>query len=327
MMRHNDESTAPMITATPHDELISVVMPCYNSAEHLESAVASVMEQTHRRVELLLVDDGSTDDSRDIAAGLVRAYGDRMRVFHQQNQGPFPARNLALHEARGRYIAFLDSDDYWDPTCLEKLLAALHKRNADLTYCGWQNVGARTGAPYVPPCYEEGDIVARFLKSCPWPIHGVLVRREIIEAVNGFSERYFSAMDYDLWMRIIAVTRNIALVPEVLAYYRWHNSGQISANQWRQTLDAWNVRRDFLRNNPELVAHIDRKELRQLVDGCILDNAYRVYWKRDLAAAQKLFRIAFRIGTWRMKDLKYVLPALLPQRIYRDLIARSDTTA
>ena len=314
------------VNAATSRELVSVVMPCFNARAFVEQAVRSALGQDYGKVELIVVDDGSTDGSRDLLTGLAGEYSGRMTVLHQENQGPFPARNMGLKHARGTLIAFLDADDYWAHDCLSKMQQALQSAEADLSYCGWQNVGKTAPGmePYVPPQYECQDAVELFLKGCPWPIHAALLRRSIVERVGGFSVQRFSAMDYDLWLRILAVTRHIVRVPEVLAFYRWHDQGQISSVKWRQVLDAWQVRRDFVENNPELVAHLSRQALRELVDGCLLKAGYTAYWKRDLVSAQRLFRKAAQRGYWHLRDAKFVLPSLLPGRIYRRLIESAD---
>ena len=269
-----------------------------------------------------MVDDGSSDASPDIVRKLADNYPDRIRLEHLEHSGPYPARNTGLDKARGDYIAFLDADDWWREDCLQNLYAGLQESGADLAYCGWQNVGdhALGTEPYTPPAYEAGDTVEAFLRSCPWPIHAALVRRSVLESVGGFSERYFSSMDYDLWLRILAHTSAIVRVPEVMAYYRWHGSGQISATRWKQVMDAVQVRRDFVRDNPRMVKHLPKEALDKLVDGQLLSAAYRTFWNRDLGNAQKLFRAAFTTRAWHVRDLKYLLPALLPARVFRGIV-------
>ena len=115
---------------------ISVVMPCYNAAPFVREAVECVMGQTRGDVELIVVDDGSTDASRDLLHTLAAAHAPRMQVLHQDRKGPYPARNLGLRHAGGSLIAFLDADDYLSPDCLEKLAAALDETDADIAYCG-----------------------------------------------------------------------------------------------------------------------------------------------------------------------------------------------
>ncbi len=307
-------------------QLISVIMPCYNSASYVEEAISSVLQQSYPHTEIIVVDDGSGDASPDIVKHLADTHPGRISLQHQNHKGPYPARNLGLRHARGNCVAFLDADDWWQENCLEKLLAALQEAEADLAYCGWQNVGeqAHNPEPYIPPAYEKQDPVVGFLRSCPWPIHAALVRRTVLDAVQGFSERCFSSMDYDIWLRILGHTRNIVRVPEVLAYYRWHGSGQISATKWRQVLDAVRVRRDFVSHFPNMVSHLPRDRLYELVDGQLLKEAYRAYWRRDLGNAQKLFRVAFSQRAWKAKDLKYILPALLPGRAFQGLVGVAD---
>ena len=300
-------------------------MPCYNAQAYLKDTVTCVFEQSYPNIELIIVDDGSTDKSPEILSSLKQQYP-LLKVFHQQNNGPFPARNLALQHAQGELIAFLDADDYWTYDCLEKLYNGMMTANADLSYCGWQNIveGGDNGPLYIPPAYEQGDIFTSFLKGCPWPIHAALTRKEIINKVSGFSTRCFSAMDYDFWIRISAVTQNITLVPEVLAFYRWHNYGQISSVKWKQVLNARIVRNDFIQNNPDLLRHIPEHKLKKLLNDQISTQAYDAFWKRDLDSAQHLFRAMLRFRTWKIKDIKYIALSLFPARIFKKIILFLD---
>jgi GT2 family glycosyltransferase len=300
-------------------------MPCYNAAPYVEEAIASVLGQTHGEVELIVVDDGSTDRSAAIVDGLARKNPGRMHVFRTQRAGPYPARNVGLRHMHGDFVAFLDADDYWRPDALAKLHAALVAYEADIAYCGWQNVGEGLKAePHVPPAYEDEDAVDHFVRTCPWPIHGALLRRALVERLGGFSERRFASMDYDFWLRALALTRRIKRVPEVLAFYRWHHLGQVSAVKWRQVLDALEAQQGFIRANPQLVAHLSPARLQDLTEGQVLRQAYRAFWKRDLVSAQKLFRHAASMGSYRTCDLRHIVSALLPMPLYRSLVALTD---
>jgi glycosyltransferase involved in cell wall biosynthesis len=305
---------------------ISVIMPCYNAAEFVEEAVNSVMNQTYADVELIIVDDGSTDASVEILDRLSTQYSSRITLHFQNHMGPYPARNLGLKHARGGRVAFLDADDYWSQDALEQLSAAMDTHHADIAYCGWQNVGigAPGTQPHIPPDYSQMDTAAEFLRSCPWPIHAALVQREAIDAVKGFSERCFSAMDYDLWLRLYAHTQKLVRVPEVMAFYRWHDKGQISKTKWKQVLNALQVRRDFVAHHPERIAHLSKNKILELSDGFLLREAYRAYWQRNLVDAQKLFRRAFLLGLWKADDLRYLLPALLPSIFFQRIVSMTD---
>lgn len=314
-----------MLPLTPFPGRISVVMPCYNAAPYVEEAVRCVMEQTWPEVELIVVDDGSSDHSEDLLQRLAEEYPERIRLLHTSRLGPYPARNLGLKHCHGQFIAFLDADDWWLPDTLEKLHGALADNAVDLAYCGWQNVGEGIKSePYVPPEYEADDPVATFVRTCPWPIHAALVTRAVVDRLGGFSERRFSSMDYDFWLRALALTRRIKRVPEVLAFYRWHGSGQISAVKWRQVLDALAAQKDFIRANPELVRHLPAAKLRDLTEGQVLRQAYRAFWKRDLLSAQKLFRHAAVSRSFAFRDLRHILLAMLPLLLYRGIVHLSD---
>ena len=302
--------------------LVSVVMPCHNAAPYLEEAVASVFAQTLDDVELILVDDGSTDGSLEIQDRLATEHPGRITLIRQQNQGPYPARNAGLAQARGGFIAFLDADDWWRKDFLERCHAVLSDHpDAVLAYCGWQNQGNSPNGtePHVPPELDPQD-TERLLRGCPWPIHAALVRRDALDAVGGFSTYRFSSMDYDLWLKLIALGQPLVRVPEVLAFYRWRHSGQISHNRWKQTLNAVEVRRRFVAAHPERFSGLSRNQIRDLVYAPLVTNGYQAFWQRDLYTARQLFRQALLRGQWQARDLKYFVPALLPHPWFATLV-------
>jgi glycosyltransferase involved in cell wall biosynthesis len=308
-------------------ELISVVMPCYNAAPFVEEAIESVLQQSYPQLELIIVDDGSTDASTQIIARLAAEHPDRITLLHQTNSGPYAARNHGLDHARGNFIAFLDADDTWHPDALNLLHAAMTDTLADVAYCGWQNVGeaAADTQPYIPPNYVEADAAVLFLQSCPWPINGVLVRRQLIDQLNGFSERLPTAMDYDLWLRMLASQPTVVRVPQVLAFYRHYPRGHAHIPRWRQVFDAIAVREHFVRHHPAPVAHLLREKRDALVYGSLLPEAYRCHWRRDTASSRRLFRRAFRKADWQARDAKYIFASFLPAPLFDSLIRRVDS--
>jgi glycosyltransferase involved in cell wall biosynthesis len=307
--------------------LISVVMPCYNAAPFVQEAIESVLQQSYPQLELIIVDDGSHDASTQIIARLATAHPDRIRVMHQTNSGPYAARNHGLEHAHGNFIAFLDADDTWHPDALQLLHQAMVETQADVAYCGWQNVGeaAVDTHPYLPPNYVEADAAALFLQSCPWPINGVLVRRQLIDSLRGFSERLPTAMDYDMWLRMLASQPTVVRVPQVLAFYRRYPRGAAHIPRWRQVFDAITVREDFVRHHPAQTAHLSRDKRDGLVYGSLLPEAYRCHWRRDTDSSRRLFRRAFRKADWKARDAKYILASLLPAPLFDSLIRQVDS--
>jgi len=303
-------------------DLISVIMPCFNSEKYLHEAIESVLEQTYDNIELIVVDDGSTDNSVEIARG----YGDRVLLITQNNKGPYPARNKGLEVSNGTFVAFLDADDYWRADFVEKLYSTLCNSNAVLAYCGWQNIGLKggSGEPFIPPDYESGNKAELFLRhAAPWPIHAALIKRSALDEVGGFNEKLFSCMDYDLWLRI-GTSRHIERVNETLAFYRHHSEEQITSKKWEQARNVWLIKQSFIKKNPDLVSDIIPSTLKELVDGELLHRAYETYWRRDLVSARKIFRMVLWTGSWGFKDVKYIIPSLLPEYLYTKIIKKID---
>ena len=307
--------------------LISVVMPCYNAAPYVDEAIQCVLQQRYRQIELIVVDDGSTDGSNAIIERLAAGDPERIIVLHQSNSGPYAARNHGLAHARGNFVAFLDADDYWHPEALSQLHAAMTETLADVAYCGWQNVGdaAVNTQPQIPPNYAESDAVALFLQAPPWPINGVLLRRQLVDTLRGFSERLPTAMDYDLWLRVLATQPIVVRVPEVLAFYRRYPRGDAHIPRWRQVFDAIAVRETFVRHHPAQVAHLGRARRDALIYGTLLPEAYRCHWRRDTDSSRRLFRRAFRKADWKARDAKYILASFLPAFAFDTLIRLVDT--
>ena len=178
---------------------VSVIMPVYNGQAYLAAAIDSVLGQTLRDHELVVVDDGSTDGSAAILAG----YGDRIRVLRQANAGVSAARNAGIAAARGDFIAFLDSDDWWEPDFLQSMVDAMDDPAVAIAYCGWQNVGVQAGKPFVPPDYDGPDKLHHLLRFASlWPIHGILIRRRHMPPGLPFNPAYPACEDYDLWLRV-----------------------------------------------------------------------------------------------------------------------------
>lgn len=309
-------------------QTVSVIMPCHNAAVHLPASVGSVQAQTHTDWELVIVDDGSTDDSWQVLQKLAHA-DSRIKLFQQANAGAAAARNHALREAHGAYTAFLDSDDTWHPEFLEAMMAALAADpDAGIAYCGWQNIGLGKGRddPFIPPEYENSDKVESLLGGCRWPIHGALVRAHIIKDAGCFDENLSSCMDYDLWLRL-GTLHPLVRVPRVLAYYHHHGGEQITRNRARIAMNHWRAQRKYLRANPDVINALGKKRIRQLTTGELLHRGYASYWKRDLPTARIIFRAVMQQGYGTLRDWKHMLPAWLPESWHRRLIELGDRDA
>lgn len=204
------------------DASVSVVVPTHNRAAYLPLALRSALAQTATNVEIVVVDDGSTDDTQRV----LREFEPRVRVVRQDNRGVAHARNRGVNEARAPLVAFLDSDDLWMPRTLESLVRALERHpeagvatmNAEEIDAAGQRLGRRIGKR-TPGCWftTEG-LLLRDHGSVLTPI----VRRAPLLECGGFDESLSSAEDYDMWLRLSLRTR-ILHVPETLLLRRVHD--------------------------------------------------------------------------------------------------------
>ena len=136
--------------------LISVIIPVYKVERYLPRCIDSILSQTYKNIELLLIDDGSPDLSGDICDEYAEK-DPRVRMFHKENGGVSSARNLGLDEAKGDYIGFVDSDDYIAPGMYEKLVELIEDNNADIAVCGYQK--ELSDGTFQPYCETEGEIL------------------------------------------------------------------------------------------------------------------------------------------------------------------------
>lgn len=191
-------------------------MPAYNAAAHVRRAIDSVLAQTWQDLELLVVDDGSSDGTLDVLA----EYGTRLRVLQQANAGPAAARNHGLSEARGEYVAFLDADDFWET---EKVAAqvVLLDAQADIGFCSTAtrvvDGGGHTVAQW--PCLPKGTPLpdALFVNGAAisGSTSGVMARRTLLQQSGGFDAALRGFEDPDLWIRLAACT-GYACIPQTL---------------------------------------------------------------------------------------------------------------
>jgi len=200
---------------------VTVVMPAFNAERYLARAVDSVLRQTFADLELLVVNDGSTDGT----APLAKRYADadaRVTVLDQANAGPGPARNLAFAAAQGRLFAFLDSDDEWDDTFLEEMVAAIDARPDIDVLVGnaRRRGGPRNGEPCRPLRGTGAPITLSEILAdeCALFIMAVF-RREAVDAVGGFDPALFTNEEYDLWIRAALAGFTFSRFSKPLGWY------------------------------------------------------------------------------------------------------------
>lgn len=202
-------------------DLISVIVPIYNVAEYLPRCLDSLRIQTYNNIQVILVNDGSTDKSAEVAAYFCRK-DPRFVLINQKNAGQGAARNTGIDAAEGKYLAFVDSDDWVHPQFIEKLYARACENQADIVMCGvervWQNGTRRKNPASNSKEFVTTDI-EEVLPSVSFVIWDKLCRKELFCGVRFPTKMKYE--DYAFTPRIIANAKTIAGISDVLYYYFW----------------------------------------------------------------------------------------------------------
>lgn len=210
---------------TSQNPSVSVIIPTYNRGWILREAIDSVLDQDYSGYELIVVDDGSTDDTRAI----LDAYGREIIVLRQPNQGVSAARNRGIAESCARLVAFLDSDDLWLPQKLTRQVA-FFQSNPEALICQTEEIWVRNGVRVNPKKRHQkpsGLIFEPSLALCLVSPSAVMIRRSLFDTVGFFDERLPSCEDYDLWLRI-SCRYPVFLLDEPLIIKRGGHDDQLS---------------------------------------------------------------------------------------------------
>lgn len=223
-----------------NNESVSIITPSYNSARFIAETIESVLAQTYQEWEMIIVDDCSTDDSVEIIEK-YQSMDSRIRLVRLEiNSGPAIARNRAIEEARGRYIAFLDSDDIWFPHKLEKQTLFMEEKDAVLSYAGYQKInenGTLRGIVNVPLSVDYKQM----LNSCYIP--SLTAIYDSVKLGKVCMPNILKRQDYGLWLKILKMGYVAYGLNEPLGYYR-ERRNSVSSNKLVASKYQWKVYRE-----------------------------------------------------------------------------------
>jgi glycosyltransferase involved in cell wall biosynthesis len=235
---------------------VSIVITCFNYGHYLAGAIESVLAQTYRNFEVIVIDDGSTDNTMDLMVGLSRH--PQVKYIRQNNSGQARAKNAGIIHSRGRFLAFLDADDLWESEKLEKQMPFFADPRVGVVY---------SRARYID---EKGDILAfkesgKYLQPRSGKVtehlfldnfvlfSSSIVRRECLEKMNGFDETLSMGIDWDLWLRL-SVVYSFAYAEEPLLLYRTGHAGQMSRKTEERQRCSDRIMAKFLMEHPGLLS-------------------------------------------------------------------------
>ena len=270
----------------------SVIIPLYNKAPYVRKALESVCAQTCRDYELIVINDGSTDNSAIVADECLKATdGIDYQIISQQNAGVSAARNAGVALSHGEYLAFLDADDWWEPTYLERMSqliadypdAGLYASNYIYYKPGKTHVALNIPTGYInyPKTYYESN-------AMPVWTGAAMIPRKVYDEMGGFKNHLWMAEDFDLWIRI-ALNYNVVFLNEVLAYYnqevqlKWRALGKLYPPIRQFAFDA-----DYLK--PYQTNNIDIKRVVDMVKIVCLKQYYisRQYHQLAIKELEKI---------------------------------------
>ena len=289
----------------------SVIIPLFNKAPYIKKALDSVLVQSFQDFELIVVDDGSTDDSYDIAKGFLDGFEGNYQLIHQDNAGVSTARNNGVASANGDFLCFLDADDWWAPNFLERMdwlikkypEAGIYGTNYYYVKSGRQNICVTTAETgYINYC----KVYAEKLEMPLWT-GATCIPRSIFLEMGGFKPQLKLGEDFCLWIRI-ALKHKVAFLNEALSFYF-----QDSDSAWRlvgklhdpKSHMLWNLQdmEEEEKRNPEYKALIDKLRTYSLLPYYLSDQ-YRY------VARQELAKVNWRNQSKKMR-LLYKMPVPL----------------
>jgi glycosyltransferase involved in cell wall biosynthesis len=204
---------------------LTVVIPVYNGENFLRETLESALAQTYPAVEILVVNDGSTDRTLSVA----REFGDRVRILDRPNSGVSASRNVGIATAATAWVALMDHDDLWEREHLANLARAIARRpDADVCYSGGRELipDAATGvfhpAPEVMPFPSEEQLPRMLMERCAFIPSATALRRATVLAAGGFDSRYVNLQDWELWLRLFHRGAKFIHTPEPTLLYRIH---------------------------------------------------------------------------------------------------------
>ncbi len=301
--------------------LVSVVVPAYNAEAFIADALHSVLAQNYGAIEILLVDDGSTDGTSEV----VRALAPDIRIIRQENGGVASARNTGLKAAKGDFICFLDADDGWFPGKVSAQADYLLKHpDVGLVYHAWRVWEPDDDGGYpaldVPKVTDEhaivqnesGAIYSRLLLDCIVHTSTVMVRREVIEQVGFFDTQLTVGEDYDYWLRISRICR-IDKLAGVYSYYRASVEGSLTRHAKPLNYEYLVVRRAVSKwgNACSNGNQVEGKDLEQRLAKLAFDFGYSHYHNGSSALARDAFRQALKHAPLNWRAAAYLLKSLL----------------
>jgi glycosyltransferase involved in cell wall biosynthesis len=231
-------------------KLVSVIVPTFNRSGQIKDALDSIYAQDYRPIEILIMDDGSTDDTKTVVEAWTEQYQDEdfsIRYIKQSNQGGNPARNNGIQNAKGEFIAFLDSDDAWLPNKISQQIPYFEDPEVGGVYCGVQHMNFENGEILEPSNrqYPNGWLLNQILiRDVTVQTSAYMVRKSAFDKVGLFDNALLARQDWDMWIRL-ASEYKIDACPKVLVNFREHSGIRTASNPYKEITGYRAIRKKY----------------------------------------------------------------------------------
>ena len=291
-----------MMNKIEQEVLVSIIMPAYNAANYIQEAIDSVINQTFLGWELIIVDDGSTDHTKEFITKNVLV-NERIHYYYQKNGKQGKARNLAISKSKGTYLAFLDADDLWIPKKLEMQLLEIVEKNVDLVFSDsyifstQQHADSNNRMNTINSFLQGDEALKLLLVGNRIPHLTVLAKKEKIIAAGGFTtiKNIQNAEDYHLWLKLLIDGCTFYGSDKTLAYYRVHEDSSTFQDKYAtdQVIEALF---DLLNQNPNLSCMIVKalkQEFKKQSSKCHSQTDFAIFIDKNCTYLGKMFYAPF----------------------------------
>jgi glycosyltransferase involved in cell wall biosynthesis len=288
---------------------VSVVITCYNYGKYLTRCIQSVLEQTLQNVEIIIVNDGSIDETDAVVQHILPREG--IRYIKQENAGQANAKNTGIKNSKGEYIAFLDADDIWEPNKLEKQIRLFANRQVGVVYSRARyinEVGAelefKLSGKYLQP--RSGHVTSHLFIDNFVPFSSSVVRRTCLDEFRGFDESLKMGIDWDLWLRI-STRYEFDFVDEPLLIYRMGHPDQMSKNAEERQRCSDRIMHQFLDRFPGAIS----RELKNAALAYTHCNRGDYLRDRDIVKSFRMYIQALKYRPFILRPYKALIKNIL----------------
>lgn len=295
--------------------LISIIVPIYNAEKFIRQCLSSLLTQTYINLEIILINDGSTDNSLNICQQ-IKQHDKRIRIINQENKGASIARLEGIKQAKGKYLSFVDSDDLIEPDYIEQLITAIEKHQTMIAACNMIKHSEKESPTITRSNYsqilDEGELHKRFFNYEFWGFPGKLYKKEVFE--NIFFPKPTINEDYVVMAQLFNKYKNMAYIEPPLYHYLIHNNDSLSNTKLSvKMMDEWTNKlwcyQFYLKHNSKWANFAEAQVAEtccKLINAIGYNKEYHTY-KKEMQSFLKQHFFSLLFNPYLIKGIKFIM--------------------